>query len=125
MCSPFWFLFCVIYVSRLADDAYLNLSGIIKLALNLLRNVTCENLHGVIGDNLGLNHDSNLTACLNSEGLFNTLEVTGNLLKLLESLNVVLNVLTSSTGTSRADCVSCLDDEVESRLRLDIILGLE
>ena len=64
-------------------------------------------------------------ACLNSEGLFNTLEVTGNLLKLLESLNVVLNVLTSSTGTSRADCVSRLDDEVESRLRLDIILGLE
>ena len=114
--------FSVIYVTGFSDYRYLNLSGIIKRILDLLGNVTCEDLHLVVGDNLGLNHDSNLTAGLDCEGLFNTLEVTCNLLKLLKSLDVVFNILTSRTGSCSADSICSLDNEVKCALGLYVVV---
>ena len=100
----------------------LDLTGIVKLALDLGCDVACKKLHTVVGYDLGLNHDSYLTACRNCEGLLYALKVACNLLKLLETLNVIFNVLTTSAGTSRTDRVSCLNDEVKSTLSLNVVV---
>ena len=115
-------LFCVVNVAGLSDDRYLDLSGIVKLTLDLGCDVARKKLHIVVGNNLGLNHDSYLTACLNSEGLLYSLEVACNLLELLKSLDVVLNVLTASTGSCGADSICRLDNEVESRNSLNVVM---
>ena len=63
----FWILFGVIRNPALADYIYLNLSRILKLVLNALRNIPCQQYHIVIADLFRNNHDTNLTACLNSK----------------------------------------------------------
>ena len=54
----------------------LDLSGIFKLVLYLLNNIASHYDHLIIRDNVGLDHNTYLTACLDCEGLFNTV-VTG------------------------------------------------
>ena len=81
---PEYFLLCVVNSSRLADNADLDLTGIVKLTLDLGCDVARKKLHVIVGYDLGLNHDSYLAACLNCEGLLYALKVA-----FLEKQNVI------------------------------------
>ena len=115
-------LLCVIYGTALSYHADLDLAGIIELVLDLLCDISCEDLHLIIADDLGLNHDSYLTARLDSEGLFNTLKVTRYLLELLKTLDVIFNVLTASAGSCRADSIGSLNYEIKNGYGLNVVV---
>ena len=68
------FLFSVVACTAFTDDIDFDLTGIFKLILNLLDDISCNENHLIIRNNIGLDHDTDFTACLDSEGLFNTVE---------------------------------------------------
>ena len=45
----------------------LDLTWILQLVLDLLCDIACQQDHLVLADNLGFDHDTNLTACLNGK----------------------------------------------------------
>ena len=57
---------------------------------------------------------------MDGEGLFNTVKFAGNLLELLQTLDVVFDVLTAGTGAGGGNCVGGLNDEGEGRLGFDV-----
>ena len=66
---PLGCLLCVLHGFGFADHVDLDLAGVFQLGFDLLGNVSCQQDHVVLGDNLGLDHDADLPACLNGEGL--------------------------------------------------------
>ena len=64
MSSPLRKLFCVVGSSAFSDKVNLNLTGIFHAFFNLLGDIPCKKNHLIVIDNLGLNHNSNFTACL-------------------------------------------------------------
>ena len=95
----FLILFSVFGCPALPYDADLDLSGIFKLFFDFLNYITCNKHHLVVAYNIRLNHYANLTTCLNCERLFNAFKRASNFLKLFKTLNVILNILSSCTGT--------------------------
>ena len=73
-----------------------------------------------IGDLLGLDHDVKLATSLHGVGALHTLVGVGDLLELLESLNVGLGTLATCTGARRGDGVGSHDKLVEDRVGLDV-----
>src|ERR1700741_1909011 len=74
----------------LADHGDLDLSRILELALDPPRDVARQPDGFVVADLLALDHDANLTAGLQRERLRHALEGVGNLLELLEALDIGL-----------------------------------
>ena len=95
----FFDLFCVFDSSRLSEKIDLDLAGIFQLALDLLCDLSGEENHFVFGNLIGLDHDSDLAAGLDSVGAFNTVEGVGELFELFKTLDVVFDVFAACTGT--------------------------
>ena len=87
------FLFCVIDGLRLAQEMNLDLTGVGKLLLDLLGDIPCQKNHLVFADILGLDHDAYLAAGLNGVAVGNAGEALRDFLKLLKTLDVVLDIL--------------------------------
>ena len=103
-------LFGVFNRAGLTHDVDLDLPGIIQLILDLLDDLAGDNHHSVVIDHIGLEHNPHLASGLNGEALFNAVEGGGNLLKLLKTLDVVLNVFAPGAGTGRRNRVGRLYD---------------
>ena len=115
-------LFCVIDNSVFANYADLDLSGIIKLVLDFLRDIARKNLHLVVINDFGLDHYANLASRLDCKGFLNSVKSTCNLFKLLKTLNVIFNVLSARSGTRCADSVSRLNNKRKSRFGLNVVM---
>ena len=86
----------------------LYLSGILKLAFDLLHDLPCDYNHLLVVHDLRLYRNSYFAACLDSKRLVHAGEAVGDFLKLLESAYVVFKILAACAGTSCGDCVSSL-----------------
>ena len=78
-----------------------------------MRNIPRKDDHIVVADLLRLDHDTDLTACLNSKGFLNSVEAVGNFLKLLETFDVVFKIFASCTGSCCGNRVGSLNNEVK------------
>src|SRR5213594_3602485 len=87
--------------SRLPDHGDLDLPGILELGLDLPRDVSREPESFVVGDPVGLDDDAQLPARLDRERLLDALEAVGDVLELLEPLDVRLQDLAPCTGPRR------------------------
>ena len=104
----------------------LDLTRIFEFFLNLGNNISCEQYHLVVCDDVGLDHNADLTACLNGEGTLNTVERVGDFLKLFKTLDVVLYVLSSCTGTCCGDSVCRLNDAGDDGVSLNVaVVGVD
>ena len=75
----------VFHVSGLPDDHHLDLAGIDQRFLDLPGDVAGEHGRFIVADLLGLDHDTDLAACLDGEDLLDALEALGNLLEVLQA----------------------------------------
>ena len=96
------------------------MSGIFQLVLDLLADLTGKRDHALVLDDLGLDHDAYLTACLNGVAVVNTREGGSDLLQLLETLDVIFDVLASCAGTRCGKSVGCLHQDRRDGLCLHI-----
>ena len=76
----------------------LDLAGVFHLFLDLLGQVPGQDDHLVLADLLGLHHHADLTAGLDGKGLINAGIGAGDGLQLLQTLDVVLQILTAGAG---------------------------
>ena len=113
-------LFRVINSSAFSYQMYLYLTGIFHLVLDTLRDLSCKNYHLIIVYLFGLDHNSYLTTCLDSKRLFNAVVRAAYLFKLLQTLDIVLIVLTSCGGTCGAYCVGSLYKSGDNRVYLNV-----
>ena len=90
---------------RLAQEMNLDLTGVGQLSLDLLGDVAGQQDHLVLTDLLGLDHDADLAARLNGVAAGDAGEALGDFLKLLKTLDVVLDVLAACAGRA-AEMVS-------------------
>src|SRR5437867_9373085 len=81
----------------LADDADLDLAGILELLLDLLGDVPGHDLRREIVDLLGLHHHPNLAAGLHRVGLRDARVGLADLLEAFQPLHVCLETLPPST----------------------------
>ena len=88
-----------------------DLSGIFKLVLDFLYDVVGNEHHLVVVHHIRLDHDSDFTSRLNCVGFFNAVEFVRYLFKLRQSLDVVLEVFASCTGSCGGNRVGSLNDE--------------
>lgn len=63
-----------------------------------LADIPCQKHHLIVADHLGLTIMRSSHARLNGIGALNAVKRSGDLLELLETLDIVLNILTSCTG---------------------------
>ena len=67
-------LFCVFYAANFPDDIDFDLSGIFELVFEFLSNLLCKE-HGVcVVDLLGFDHNSDFSAGLDCESLFDAVK---------------------------------------------------
>src|SRR5262249_30584853 len=83
-------LLCVINRPRFTNDGDLDLAGVLQFVLDPARDVLREPDRFFVGDLLALDHDADLAAGLEGEGLRDALERIGDALELLEPLHVRL-----------------------------------
>src|SRR5512136_1385487 len=83
---------------HLADDGDLDLAGVVELGLDLGRGVLGQQGRLVVGDLEGLDDDADLAAGLQGEGLGDAFERAGDLLELLQPLDVGLEELAPGPG---------------------------
>ncbi len=72
-----WILLRVLGCSALADDADLDLTGVIQLVLDLLGDIACQQNDLVVADLVGLDNDADLAACLYGVGALDALKAAG------------------------------------------------
>ena len=65
----------------------------------------------IITNDLGLDYDADFASCLNCKGACNTLKGIGNFLKLFKTLNVILNIFATCTGTCSRNGISRLNNK--------------
>ena len=100
----------------------LDLAGICKLGFDLLGDVSREQNHLVFTDGLRLDHDTNLATGLNRIGTGNSREALGDLFQLLQTLDIILNVLTAGAGTGSGDRVGSLYEAGYCGVRLHVVV---
>src|SRR5512137_716466 len=93
------------------DDRDLDLAGVVELSLDLGRGVFGQKGRLVVGDLEGLDDDADLAAGLQGEGLGNALERAGDLLELLQPLDVGLEELAPRPGPGGRQRVGGLDED--------------
>ena len=64
----------------LTQQVDLDLAGVLQLVLDLLGDIAGQQDHLILADDLGLDHDADLAAGLDGEGLLNAVEGRGDLL---------------------------------------------
>ena len=84
-----------------ADDVDLDLTRILEFIFDLLADISCKSGHRVILDLLGLDHDTDLSTRLDRVRGFDALEGGRDLFELLQTLDVILQILAARAGTSR------------------------
>ena len=99
-------LFCVLHSAALADHIDLDLAGVIQRVLDLLGNGAGQQDDLIVADDVGLDHDADLTACLHGKGLLDALKAGRDLLQVLQALDIALHVLTAGTRAGSADGVA-------------------
>ena len=116
----------VLGCSALADDADLDLAGVIQLVLDLLGDITCQQNDLVVADLVGLDKDADLAACLHGVGALDALKAVAEGLQCFQTLDVALHVLAAGTGTGSGNRVGGHDDERQRRLGLHVaVVGLD
>src|SRR5688500_9356085 len=85
----------------LADHRHLDLARLGEVLLDLLGDVAREPDRLLVGDLLAVDDDPNLAAGLDGEALLHALEARGDLLELLEALDVGLEDLAARPGAGR------------------------
>ena len=120
--SGAFFLFRVFDGGRLAQDVHLDLAGIFHLFLDLFGKLARQNDHLVLADLVGLDHHAHLAAGLNGIGLVDAGIAAGDLLKLLEALDVVLQILAAGAGTGGRDRIRRLHEAGNDGLRLHVVV---
>jgi len=113
-------LFCVIDCAIFTNKAYLNLTGIFKVAFNLFNDFASSEHHLVITNNIGLNHNTNFAACLNCKGLFNTVEGVGDFLQLFKSLNIAFDIFSAGAWSCGRNCIGSLNKTGDNGFSLNI-----
>ena len=98
-------LFCVINSTVFTDYVNLDLPGIFEFLFDLLGDIPGQEHHLVLADLVGLDHHAHLAAGLNGIGLVDAGIAAGDLLKLLEALDVVLQILAAGAGTGSGNRV--------------------
>src|SRR5215813_1153954 len=102
----------------LANDGDLDLTGILQLGLDLLGHVAREPERLVVVDPVGLDHDAQLPPRLDREGLLDSLEAVGDVLELLEPLDVGFEDLAAGPRPRRGQGVRPVDENGLERARL-------
>ena len=103
-------LFGVIHHFGLPDHVHLDLTGVLQFFLDLLGDIPGQQHHLVLADLVGSHHDADLSARLDGEGLLHTGEGGGDFLQLLQTLDIVLQVLAPGAGAGGGDSVGGLDN---------------
>src|SRR5438445_4508899 len=104
------FLPGILHCAGLANHRDLDLAGILQLRLDLLGEVAREPEGLVVDQPVGLDDDAQLAPRLDSERLLNTLESVGNVLELLEALDVGLQDLAPGAGSGGRKGVGPVDE---------------
>src|SRR5438132_719525 len=104
--------------ARLADHRDFDLPGILQLRLDLPRNVARQPESLVVRDPIGLDDDPQLPARLDGEGFLHPLETVGDVLELLEPLDVRLEDLPARSGPRRGERIGAVDEHRFERARL-------
>ena len=104
----------------LAEEVDLDLTGVLKLLLDLSGDVPGEQDHLVLGYLLGLDHYAYLAPGLDSVARLNALEGACELLKLFKTLDVAFNVLAARAGTRGGDGVRRLDEAGDDGVGLHV-----
>ena len=94
------FLFRVLDDLGLPQDVDLDLTGVLHFLLDLLGQVPGQDDHLVLADLLGPHHDPHLAAGLDGIGLIHAGIGAGDGLQLLQTLDVVLQVLPPGAGAA-------------------------
>ena len=113
-------LFCVFDYPALSGKIDLYLSGIIHFVFYSLGDLPCNDDHLLVVDLFGNDHYSDLTSRLNSVGLLNAVIRGANFLQLLQTLDVILVVFASCSGTCRRNSVRRLNKAGNNGLGLNI-----
>src|SRR5580765_7255810 len=103
-----------------ANDRHFDLAWVLELVLYAARDVLREPHRLLVGDLLALDHDPNLAAGLQREGLRHALEGVGDPFELLEPLDVGLQDVASRARAGRGDGVGRLDDHRLERRPVDV-----
>ena len=98
----------VVYRPALTNNVDLDLSGVFHFALNFVCHFTGNDLHVIVRNLLGLDHNTDLTAGLNGVGLFNAAKALGNLLQLFQTFDVVFKVFSACARSCRRNGIGCL-----------------
>ena len=98
----------------------LDLAGVLQLVLNALGQLPGQDHHLVLAHLLGLDHHADLPARLNGVGLLHAGIGTGDFLQLLQTLDIVLQILPPGTGPGSGDGIGRLHQTGHQRLALHI-----
>ena len=79
----------------------LYLSGVLKLAFDLLHDLACNYDHLLVVDLFRLDRDTYLASRLNCIRLVHSGEAVSNFFKLLQPLDVIFKILAPCAGTCR------------------------
>src|SRR5688500_5770952 len=102
----------------LADHRDLDLARVGEVLLDLLGDVAREPDRLLVGDLLAVHDDADLAAGLDREALLHALEARGDLLELLEPLDVGLEHLAARAGSCRGEPVGRRHQHRLHRLRV-------
>src|SRR6266508_3445830 len=107
---------------RLPDHGDLDLAGILQLRLDLLGHVAGEPERLVVAQAAGLDDDAQLAAGLDGEGLLDSLETVGDVLELLQPLDVGLQDLAARSRPRGREGVGAVDEHRLERARLVVAM---
>ena len=105
---------------HLPDDRDLDLAGIIELVLDLRGDVLGDQRGPVVGDLAGVDHDPDLAAGLEGEGLGHAVEALGQRLELFQPLDVVFEKLPPGARPGGRQRVGRLDEDGLDRREIDV-----
>src|SRR6266568_2817719 len=112
------FLSCIIDRTSFADDAYLDLSGIIEAFLDFVGNVAGKAACSKLVDLFGFHDDAYLATGLDSERLLYADERVRDTLQCLQAFDVEIDSLATSARTSRRNGICRLHNSSLQGLRL-------
>src|SRR5688572_30006711 len=84
--------------AQLPHQRHLHLARVRQLVLDRLRDLARETLRGAVADLRRVDHDAQLAAGLDRERLVDALEAAGDLLELLQALDVLLERVAAGAG---------------------------
>src|SRR3984893_5927535 len=111
--------------ARFADDDDLDVTGVLHLGFDALRDVLGELMGVQIGDLLRLGHDAQLSTGLDRIAHLHALVGHGDLLELGQSLDVALEYVAAGAGARGGDAVGRLGQHRLDGLGLDVFVAAQ